>query len=91
MRDYGGSGGWIEVVCGVMFSGKSEELMRRVRRATLAKRRVQVFKSHLDERYGGIQVVGSHDGGKIIAERARKPRSSRSTRSNFWMTVWSMS
>ncbi|MEX2285029.1 MAG: thymidine kinase [Gemmatimonadota bacterium] len=68
MRDYGGSGGWIEVVCGVMFSGKSEELMRRVRRATLAKKRVQVFKSHLDERYGGIQTVGSHDGGKIIAE-----------------------
>src|SRR5687768_12847568 len=68
MRDYVGSGGWIEVVCGVMFSGKSEELMRRVRRATLAKRRCQVFKSHLDERYGGIQSVGSHDGGKIVAE-----------------------
>src|SRR5688500_692091 len=68
MRDYGGSGGWIEVVCGVMFSGKSEELMRRVRRATLAKKRVQVFKSHLDERYGGIQAVGSHDGGRIVAE-----------------------
>jgi thymidine kinase len=68
MRDYGGSGGWIEVVCGVMFSGKSEELMRRVRRATLAKKLVQVFKSHLDERYGGIQAVGSHDGGRIVAE-----------------------
>ena len=44
----GGSRGWIEVICGVMFSGKSEELIRRVRRALIAKKRVQVFKSHLD-------------------------------------------
>src|ERR1044071_2880020 len=66
--DYAGSGGWIEVVCGVMFSGKSEELMRRVRRATLAKKRCQVFKSHLDERYGGIRSVGSHDGSRVDAE-----------------------
>jgi thymidine kinase len=65
--DYAGNGGWVEVVCGVMFSGKSEELMRRVRRATLAKRRCQVFKSHLDERYGGIHSVGSHDGSKVEA------------------------
>lgn len=57
----------MEVVCGVMFSGKSEELMRRVRRATLARKTVQVFKSHLDERYGGIQSVGSHDGGRVDA------------------------
>jgi thymidine kinase len=55
-------GGWIEVIAGVMFSGKSEELLRRVRRATIAKRRVQVFKSHLDERYAGIYRVSSHDG-----------------------------
>src|SRR5687768_17988453 len=68
MMDYAGSGGWIEVICGVMFSGKSEELMRRVRRATLARKRVQVFKSHLDERYGGIQHVGSHDGSRVHAE-----------------------
>lgn len=65
--DYAGKGGWVEVVCGVMFSGKSEELMRRVRRATLAKKSVQVFKSHLDERYGGIGTIGSHDGGKVTA------------------------
>jgi thymidine kinase len=45
----GGARGWIEVICGVMFSGKSEELIRRVRRALIAKKRVQVFKSHLDE------------------------------------------
>jgi thymidine kinase len=65
--DYAGRGGWVEVVCGVMFSGKSEELMRRVRRATLAKKSVQVFKSHLDERYGGIGNIGSHDGSSVKA------------------------
>jgi len=59
--------GWIEVVTGVMFSGKSEELMRRVRRAIIARRTVQVFKSHLDDRYSGIRHVSSHDGEKIIA------------------------
>ncbi|MBP6773163.1 MAG: thymidine kinase [Gemmatimonadaceae bacterium] len=55
------SGGWIEVVVGVMFSGKSEELMRRVRRATIARKRVQVFKSHLDDRYAGLLAISSHD------------------------------
>ncbi len=55
------AGGWIEVVAGVMFSGKSEELIRRVRRAMIAKRRVQVFKSHLDARYAGVFSVSSHD------------------------------
>jgi len=56
-----GAGGWIEVIAGVMFSGKSEELMRRVRRATIARKRVQVFKSHLDDRYAGRWMVTSHD------------------------------
>jgi thymidine kinase len=51
-----------------MFSGKSEELLRRVRRSLLAKKRVQVFKSHLDERYGGLQAVGTHDGGRLQSE-----------------------
>jgi thymidine kinase len=59
--------GWVEVVSGVMFSGKSEELMRRVRRATLARKRVQVFKSQLDDRYG-IREVVSHDEGRLAAE-----------------------
>ena len=54
--------GWIEVITGVMFSGKSEELLRRVRRATIARKKVQVFKSHLDDRYGGVHAVASHDG-----------------------------
>lgn len=59
--------GWVEVISGVMFSGKSEELMRRVRRATLARKRVQVFKSQLDDRYG-IREVISHDHGRLGAE-----------------------
>ena len=63
----GGARGWIEVICGVMFSGKSEELIRRVRRALIAKKRVQVFKSHLDERYAGIYHVSSHDGRSVEA------------------------
>jgi thymidine kinase len=61
------NGGWIEVIAGVMFSGKSEELIRRVRRSLIAKKRVQVFKSHLDDRYGGVYAVGSHDGRTIEA------------------------
>ncbi len=61
------SGGWIEVIAGVMFSGKSEELMRRVRRATIARKRVQVFKSHLDDRYAGLYNVSSHDGRDLEA------------------------
>ena len=61
------NGGWIEVIAGVMFSGKSEELMRRVRRSLIAKKQVQVFKSHLDNRYVGVMVVGSHDGRTIEA------------------------
>jgi len=59
---HGPRSGSIEVIAGVMFSGKSEELLRRVRRAEIARRRVQVFKSHLDERYAGIKHVSSHDG-----------------------------
>jgi thymidine kinase len=61
------NGGWIEVIAGVMFSGKSEELMRRVRRSLIAKKRVQVFKSHLDDRFTGVFAVGSHDGRTIEA------------------------
>lgn len=62
-----GREGWIEVITGVMFSGKSEELLRRVRRATIAGKDVQVFKSHLDDRYEGLQRVSSHDGTTIQA------------------------
>jgi thymidine kinase len=59
--------GWIEVISGVMFSGKSEELIRRTRRAIIARKRVQVFKSHLDDRYSGINSLSSHDGITIPA------------------------
>ncbi|HUF26903.1 MAG TPA: thymidine kinase [Gemmatimonadaceae bacterium] len=64
---YQGAGGWIEVICGVMFSGKSEELIRRVRRSIIARKRVQVFKSHLDERYAGLYSISSHDGRTVEA------------------------
>jgi thymidine kinase len=61
------TGGWIEVISGVMFSGKSEELIRRMRRAVIARKRVQVFKSHLDARYAGIYQVSTHDGRTVEA------------------------
>ena len=57
--------GTIEIIAGVMFSGKSEELIRRVRRELIAKKKVQVFKSHLDDRYGGVFRVSSHDGAAV--------------------------
>ncbi len=52
--------GWIEVVCGSMFSGKTEELIRRLKRAQIANQKVQIFKPHKDTRYDDINVV-SHD------------------------------
>ena len=64
---HGAQDGWVEVVSGVMFSGKSEELLRRVRRALIARKRVQVFKSHLDDRYGGVFRISSHDGSELEA------------------------
>lgn len=57
----------MEVVSGVMFSGKSEELLRRVRRAMIARKRVQLFKSQLDDRYGGVFRISSHDGSQLEA------------------------
>ena len=60
--------GWIEVITGVMFAGKSEELIRRVRRAAIARKQVQVFKSHLDARYAGLYSVTTHDGITVEAE-----------------------
>ena len=65
--NYGKHPGWIEVISGVMFSGKSEELIRRVRRGIIARRKVQVFKSHLDSRYAGLYSVTSHDGAEFEA------------------------
>jgi thymidine kinase len=54
-------GGWIEVICGSMFSGKTEELIRRVRRAQIARQKVQVFKPAIDTRYAEREVA-SHNG-----------------------------
>lgn len=54
-------GGWVEVICGSMFSGKTEELIRRVRRAQIARQKVQVFKPSLDDRYA-LEKVTSHNG-----------------------------
>src|SRR5438874_10771765 len=53
--------GWIEVVCGPMFSGKSEELIRRLRRARIARKRVQVFKPTIDDRYSADEIVSHGD------------------------------
>src|ERR1700735_1721716 len=56
-----GNVGWVEVICGPMFSGKSEELIRRLRRATIARKRVQVFKPAIDTRYSKDEIVSHGD------------------------------
>ena len=56
--------GWIEVVCGSMFSGKTEELIRRVRRAQIARQKVELFKPQIDTRYSKDEIV-SHDDQKL--------------------------
>ncbi len=58
--------GWIEVVCGSMFSGKTEELIRRLKRAKIAKQKVEIFKPAIDVRYDEEDVV-SHDENKITS------------------------
>ena len=56
-----GNIGWIEVICGPMFSGKSEELIRRLRRAVIARKRVEVFKPLIDDRYSVDEIVSHGD------------------------------
>jgi len=58
--------GWIEVVCGSMFSGKTEELIRRLKRAKIAKMKVEIFKPAVDTRYDEVKVV-SHDRNEITS------------------------
>jgi thymidine kinase len=65
-----GTLGWIEVICGPMFSGKSEELIRRLRRAEIARQRVQIFKPGIDQRYSEDHIV-SHSELKIRSECVR--------------------
>ena len=65
-------GGWIEFICGSMFSGKTEELIRRVKRAEIARQKVQVFKHSLDTRYA-TKKVASHSGAEaqtVIVKQA---------------------
>lgn len=59
--------GWIEVVCGCMFSGKTEELIRRLRRAKIAEMKVEVFKPKIDTRYDESSIV-SHDTTAVLAQ-----------------------
>lgn len=59
-------GGWLEVICGPMFSGKSEEMIRRLRRAEIAGQRVVIFKPRIDDRYDAADVV-SHAGARMRA------------------------
>ncbi|MCL4360043.1 thymidine kinase [Patescibacteria group bacterium] len=60
--------GYLEVIVGPMFSGKTEELIRRIRRAQIGKKRVVVFKHALDRRYGTDKKLVSHNGGSIDSE-----------------------
>ena len=64
--------GWIEVICGSMFSGKTEELLRRVRRAKLAKQKIKIFKPKEDVRYSKKKVT-SHDNNSIKSKPINSP------------------
>jgi thymidine kinase len=65
--------GFIEVVCGSMFSGKTEELVRRLKRAQIARQKVQVFKPEIDNRYSADHVQ-SHDASRILSRPVREAR-----------------
>jgi len=68
--------GWIEVICGSMFSGKSEELIRRLRRAQIAKQRVQIFKPRVDSRFSDDHIVSHSDmkmKSQLVANAAEIP------------------
>lgn len=65
--------GWLELICGSMFSGKSEELIRRVKRATFAKQEVKVFKPAIDNRYSDDSIV-SHNGTAIVCHSITSPK-----------------
>jgi len=69
----GSMNGCIEVICGSMFSGKTEELLRRVKRAQIARQRVQVFKPVIDNRYS-VDHVQSHDANRVPSRPVEKAR-----------------
>jgi thymidine kinase len=66
MMPVAGDEGWVEAICGSMFSGKTEELIRRLVRAQIARQKIQVFKPAIDARYSKEEVV-SHSGGRIAS------------------------
>jgi thymidine kinase len=66
-----GQTGWIELVCGCMFSGKTEELIRRVHRASIARQKIQVFKPKIDDRYNK-EFVTSHNQTKVFSTPVEK-------------------
>jgi thymidine kinase len=65
--------GWIEVITGSMFSGKSEELIRRLRRAQIARQKVQIFKPRIDDRYGATHIT-SHSDMRIESQSVESAR-----------------
>ncbi|HNR67247.1 MAG TPA: thymidine kinase [bacterium] len=65
--------GWIEVICGSMFSGKTEELIRRIRRAQIARQKVKIFKPIIDDRYSANHIV-SHNAQRIPSTPVAKPQ-----------------
>lgn len=70
MQTHGRPTGWIEAVCGPMFSGKTEELIRRVKLSLIAKQRVQVFKPQVDDRYANEYII-SHSEQKVVCTPVR--------------------
>jgi thymidine kinase len=64
--------GWIEVICGSMYSGKSEELIRRLKRALIAKQKISIFKPQIDVRFSEDHIV-SHDKNKLEAIMINNP------------------
>jgi thymidine kinase len=72
-RPRSGSHGSIEIICGSMFSGKTEELLRRVKRAQIARQKVQVFKPSIDDRYS-VDHVQSHDANRVPSRPIEKAR-----------------
>ena len=66
--------GWIEVICGSMFSGKTEELIRRLKRARIANMKVEIFKPSIDKRYREREIV-SHDENSIVSTPVDNARS----------------
>ena len=73
IRHQQGNLGWIEVICGSMFSGKSEELIRRLRRAQIGRLRVQIFKPRMDDRFSEDHIV-SHSEMKIKSQLVAQAR-----------------